>query len=202
MEVYRITSGALAVNSYAVTKNGSDCVVIDCYDFDAVMRLLKEKRLTCKALLLTHAHFDHCKGAAALQREGAEVYMHEADVPLLNSTDNLAEAMGDELPHFSPDVLLKGGELLSLCGMQIKVLHTPGHTAGGVCYLIDDEYIFSGDTLFYLSVGRTDFPSGNANTLQSSIRNRLFSLTKDYKVYPGHDRETTLFFERDNNFYV
>lgn len=202
MNIYRLTTGHVASNTYVLTKNDVDCVIVDCDDFAAVYKFVCEKGLICRALLLTHAHFDHCNGAAQWQKKDAKVYLHQDDLPLLQSGDNLAESMGEPFHAFTPDVLIHDGDVCNVCGFSAHVLHTPGHTEGSVCYLIDDEMIFSGDTLFYMSVGRTDFPTGDAAALRRSIREKLFTLNKDYIIYPGHDRPTHLFFERENNFYV
>lgn len=202
MDITRLTTGRVSSNTYIVTDNDRDCIIIDCDDGLKIKNFLESKGLLCKALLLTHAHFDHCNGAACLQKNGAKVYLHEADRPLLKSGGNLAAAMGQKFNEFIPDVSVNDGDTFNVCGFDVKVIHTPGHTVGSVCYIINDEVIFSGDTLFYLSVGRTDFPTGNQAQLSSSIKDKLFVLDKDYKIYPGHDRPTHLFFERENNFYV
>ena len=102
------------------------------------------------------------------------------------------------MEHFTPDVTVSGGETLDVAGIAVKVMHTPGHTAGGVCYIAED-CIFSGDTLFELSYGRTDFPTGSFKELKNSIVNKLFALKGDYKVFPGHGAPTTLQFEREHN---
>ena len=150
------------------------------------------------AVLLTHAHFDHIGAAAELQRGGALIVMHRDDVPLVGSFKNLAFYAGKKVEHFTPDVTVSGGETLDVAGIAVKVMHTPGHTAGGVCYIAED-CIFSGDTLFELSYGRTDFPTGSFKELKNSIVNKLFALKGDYKVFPGHGAPTTLQFEREHN---
>lgn len=200
--VYRISGGPLFSNSYILTENNSDCIVVDCCDGDKILRFLHDNGLKCRAVFLTHAHFDHCMNVSELAKEGAEIYMHEADIPLIHSSDNLAETMGADFKPFDVDVKVADGDIYSLCSMTVKVIHTPGHTRGGVCYLVDDEIIFSGDTLFRMSVGRTDFPGGNARELAGSVKEKLFTLQKNYSVYPGHDEATNIFFERENNRYV
>ena len=105
--------------------------------------------------------------------------------------------------HFTPDVLLKDGDIITEAGLTIKVIATPGHTAGGVCYVLEEtSVIFSGDTLFRFSIGRTDFPGGDYATLISSIKNKLFALEGDYAVNPGHDISTTLDEEKQRNPYA
>ena len=149
-------------------------------------------------MLLTHAHFDHIGAAAALQREGAQIVLHRDDVKLIKSFQNLSVLAGVKVEHFTPDVTVAGGETLDVAGVSVKVIHTPGHTAGSVCYVAGDV-IFSGDTLFALSYGRTDFPTGSFAQLKNSVVNKLFALEGDYKVLPGHEGPTTLDYERAHN---
>lgn len=200
-KVYRIVGGVLQTNSYVVTANDVDCIVVDCCDADRLSEFFAENNLKCRALLLTHAHFDHCKDAAALQKTGAEIYVHGDDVALIDGKGNLAEAMGFEFISFRPDVIVNDGDILDLYGVRVKVIHTPGHTSGGVCYL-SENFLFSGDTLFKESVGRTDFPTGDRKQLSDSVKEKLFTLNQDYDVLPGHGEPTRLFFERSNNVYV
>ena len=200
-KVYRIVGGVLQTNSYVVTANDVDCIVVDCCDADRLSEFFAENNLKCRALLLTHAHFDHCKDAAVLQKAGAEIYVHGDDVALIDGKGNLAEAMGFEFISFRPDVIVNDGDILDLYGVRVKVVHTPGHTSGGVCYL-SENFLFSGDTLFKESVGRTDFPTGDRKQLSDSVKEKLFTLNQDYDVLPGHGEPTRLFFERSNNVYV
>ena len=200
-KVYRIVGGILQTNSYVVTANDVDCIVVDCCDADRLSEFFAENNLKCRALLLTHAHFDHCKDAAVLQKAGAEIYVHGDDVALIDGKGNLAEAMGFEFISFRPDAIVNDGDILDLYGVRVKVIHTPGHTSGGVCYL-SENFLFSGDTLFKESVGRTDFPTGDRKQLSDSVKEKLFTLNQDYDVLPGHGEPTRLFFERSNNVYV
>ena len=200
-KVYRIVGGVLQTNSYVVTANDVDCIVVDCCDADRLSEFFAKNNLKCRALLLTHSHFDHCKDAAVLQKAGAEIYVHGDDVALIDGKGNLAEAMGFEFISFRPDVIVNDGDILDLYGVRVKVIHTPGHTSGGVCYL-SENFLFSGDTLFKESVGRTDFPTGDRKQLSDSVKEKLFTLNQDYDVLPGHGEPTRLFFERSNNVYV
>ena len=140
-KVYRIVGGILQTNSYVVTANDVDCIVVDCCDADRLSEFFAENNLKCRALLLTHAHFDHCKDAAVLQKAGAEIYVHGDDVALIDGKGNLAEAMGFEFISFRPDVIVNDGDILDLYGVRVKVIHTPGHTSGGVCYL-SENFLF------------------------------------------------------------
>ncbi len=203
MTIERITTGVLYENCYLVSAEGrTDAVAIDPGDdYERIVAAAERKKLTVKAILLTHAHFDHCNAAKAFADGGAEIYMHSAELELVNTDKNMASELGARFNRFVPDVLLVGGEKITVCGLTFEVIHTPGHTVGGVCYVCEKN-IFSGDTLFYLSVGRSDFPTGSGSALADSVRNKLFALEGDYRVYPGHGDVTTLNFERENNPYV
>lgn len=198
-EIKTVTVGEIGENAY-ILDYGEGVLLIDPgADYVRIKALAAEKPVT--HVLLTHAHYDHIGAVAAFQREGAKVCLHKDDVELLQGAGNLAALFGACLNYFKPDVILQGGETLDIGGNKLEVLHTPGHTAGSVCYVFGDT-IFSGDTLFYLSVGRTDFPSGNQAALHRSVKEILFALSGEYKVLPGHGCPTQLSFERKNNPYV
>ena len=197
--------GALGVNCYILHAEGHDeAVVIDPGGSEeAVWMHISAEGLTLKAILNTHAHADHI-GAVDFLREktGAKFYIHEADAPmLLDARKNLSTFMGMPIVTKPADVLLKGGEVLDICHMKFTVLHTPGHSPGGVCYLMEDR-VFSGDTLFAESVGRTDFPGSSAKDLMTSVREKLLVLPDEIKVYCGHGPETTIGHERKYNPYI
>lgn len=199
LKIGKVVTSPVMTNTYILTFFDGTGIVIDPGgEKDAIDAVLQKENATCKAVLLTHAHFDHAGAVAAFQNAGAAVYMHAADVPLIRE-GNMSEMCGMTLKPFSPDHLFAEDTVTDICGQRVEVLHTPGHTAGSVCYIIGGA-LFSGDTLFYLSVGRTDFPTGNAAALTASIR-KLFALKRDYPVYPGHDRATSLFYEKENNPY-
>lgn len=198
MKILAFHTTELETDTYLVT-NGSEAFVVDPGDgADMLTAAAEAEGAKIGWVLLTHAHFDHIGAAAELQRGGALIVMHRDDVPLVGSFKNLAFYAGKKVEHFTPDVTVSGGETLDVAGIAVKVMHTPGHTAGGVCYIAED-CIFSGDTLFELSYGRTDFPTGSFKELKNSIVNKLFALKGDYKVFPGHGAPTTLQFEREHN---
>lgn len=157
------------------------------------------------AVLLTHGHFDHCMGARPLaERYGIPIYVHEADKEIMETPEyNCSTMLGKELA-FDADKYFHGdGERLTLAGFDIEVLHTPGHTPGGVCFYIEKENtLFSGDTLFCGSVGRTDFPRGSMSQLVNSIREKLLPLSDFTKVLPGHDSQTLIGDEWRNNPFI
>ena len=197
--------GSLGVNCYILHEEGHDeAVVIDPGGSEeAVWMHISAEGLALKAILNTHAHADHI-GAVDFLREktGAKFYIHEADAPmLLDARKNLSAFMGMPIVTKPADVLLKGGEVLDICQMKFTVLHTPGHSPGGVCYLMEDR-VFSGDTLFAESVGRTDFPGSSAKDLMTSVREKLLVLPDEIKVYCGHGPETTIGHERKYNPYI
>ena len=193
MQVLTITGGMLGTNCYMAWGEGDKCVLID-PGFEAVP-ILEEVRAQGKqveAILLTHGHFDHVGGVKAIATEtGCKVYIHKLDMELpqrltlgtVPYTDNYVE-----------------GDVLNMAGLQIRVMHTPGHTPGGVCLLCGD-YMFSGDTLFAGTCGRTDLPGSSYKDMWASLA-RLASLEKDYKVLPGHGESSTLFMEKALNPYL
>ena len=199
IKVYTILPLGFASNTYAVTADGKNCILIDC----AQPRVLKECEklsLTPKAVLLTHGHYDHIGGCGALQGAGAHIYCGEDEKKLIFSDDNRAIFHGITIPEFDIFATVKDGEELNLCGIKITVISTAGHTVGGVCYAIED-CLFSGDTLFSGSVGRTDLATGNSQALVKSVK-KLYALKGDYTVYPGHGEKTSLSRERVSNPYV
>ncbi len=197
VKTYR--TGPISVNTYIVYDDESKqgFVVDPGGSFKRLAADSEALGLNLCAVLLTHGHFDHIGAAKAFQDAGVRVYIHEADESMLHTGGNLGSMMGLTLQPFRADELLRGGETLNICGMEIKVIHTPGHTEGGVCYILEDK-LFSGDTLFRLTVGRTDFPGGSSSELRASVQ-RLFALPGDMQVYPGHEEPTTLDFERKHN---
>ncbi len=198
MTITTFVTSPLDTNTYVVL-NGDRAFVVDPGGrAEEIAAFVKKEGAVLEAVLLTHGHFDHTGGVAALQRDGAQVFLHRDDARLASSVANLAAVAGYSVEHFVPDITLVGGEKLTVAGVPVSVIHTPGHTAGGVCYDLGDT-LFTGDTLFELSYGRTDFPSGNFAELKNSVLNRLFNLDGDRRVCAGHGAPTTLEFERKHN---
>lgn len=206
LNIVKLVTGPLSVNTYIVfLKSSARAVVIDPADSRMVINKLSELKLKCDMLLLTHGHFDHIWSVADLaQTLNIPVAVHSDDAAALTDDKvNLAFYSGAEVKHHAPDILLSDNELLTAAGIGFKVLHTPGHSPGSVCLLVESEkLIFTGDTLFRLSVGRTDFPNGSSEQLYESILYRLFSLRGDYRLLPGHMSETTLDFEKKHNPFM
>ena len=198
--------GMVHSNCYIVKKpKSSEVIVIDPGDeADVIEKYLQENDLECKGILLTHGHFDHISAACELKGiTKASIYSHENELELLGDPQlNASSYMGKEI-RVKPDILLKDQEEFQVAGLSWRVIFTPGHTGGGVCYYLPDEgIIFSGDTLFFESIGRTDLPTGNHHELVSSIHNQLMILEEGIEVYPGHGRPTTIGHENRNNPYL
>ncbi len=199
MQVYKIYPVGFAANCYLITADGKTAVAID----PAQPRIAEEaarRGLSVRYALFTHGHFDHIGGAAQLQRAGAKIGCLNEEKTLVLGKDNLAEKHGLVLPPFTVDFTFSDGETLELCGLGVAVIATPGHTAGGACFLIGNR-LFTGDTLFQGSVGRCDLPTGNGADLERSVK-KLYALEGDYTVYTGHGEDTTLETERKFNAFI
>ena len=199
MQVFKIYPQGFAANSYLLTQDEKTAVVID----PAQPRIADEAKrrgLTVTHVLLTHGHFDHIGGCAALQAEGAKVGCLAMEAPLALGKNNMADYFGGHVPPFSVDFTFGDGDILSLDGMQFLVIATPGHTAGGACFCVGD-HLFTGDTLFAGDIGRSDLPTGSGAQLTESVR-KLYALQGDFTVCPGHGEDTTLEYERHNNGWV
>ena len=195
LDIRTVTGGPLEVNTYVVSAEGADsCVVIDPgAEFAAVEGAACGRRV--EAILLTHAHFDHMLYAMPWLRRGVKLYVHEKDAAALTDPDLNASAMiGARLVLPEADVLIKEGDRLQLAGTEFDVLHTPGHSAGSVCFACGDA-LFSGDTMFYASYGRVDLPGGNNMQMAMSLK-RLLALDDATVVYPGHGMNTKIAWER------
>ncbi len=202
MRMHHMVTGSLDVNCYFIIDKGH-CAVIDPADEVPVLAYLEKENLKLTHILLTHGHFDHIGGVAKLKEAtNAKICIHKKDAPMLRSDDaNFAKFAGMRVEPSVADEILAHNDELTVGDVRIRVLHTPGHTPGGVCYLVED-CLFTGDTLFRLSVGRWDFPGADGDELFASIKETLFALEGDYKVYPGHMDSTTLEVERNKNPFV
>lgn len=189
-------------NCYLITdENTNESALIDCSEFNEKMRaLIGDTEL--KYILLTHGHFDHIGGVKAVKEQyGCQVAISAEDAPMLSdSLRSLALFSGGRQEKVQADILLKDGDTLSLGNITVKVLSTPGHTKGGLCFIAED-CLFTGDTLFRESCGRTDFPGGSSKELLRSLH-RLRDLDGDYRVFAGHEGNSTLSHERAYNPYM
>ena len=194
LNIHTLTLGLYQTNCYIVHKEGSkQCIVIDPgYDAATILGRAALLGLEIEAILLTHGHFDHVGAVASLAADtDCRVFLKEEELSLPG-----AMTAG---PLFYTD-LYDGTGMLSVANLDIKVLHTPGHTPGSVCLIIADA-MFSGDTLFAGSMGRCDFPGSNIFDMRKSLK-KLRELPGDYRVFPGHAEATTLEFERKTNPYL
>jgi glyoxylase-like metal-dependent hydrolase (beta-lactamase superfamily II) len=201
MKIYHIVNGPLRVNTYFLVGENDQAVVIDCGEsYNKIKQTEESLKVKIKAVLLTHAHFDHAGCAKKLQDDGAEIFVSVKDAPKLMNEQNLSSDFGRAFEYLTADHTFSDGDKITLAGITFEVIATPGHTDGSVTFKVDNA-LFTGDTLFYLSVGRTDFITGNRRELVASVK-KLFALGGDYSVYPGHEDFTTLQYERDYNRMV
>lgn len=199
--------GGVGTNCYIVRKEGSDrCVVIDPGDDGKQLAgFIKDNGLVLEDILLTHGHFDHIMGASDLMSElGGRLCVLEEEKELLEDAGLNVSAMAGAGPvSLFADLFLKDGQDYETAGMKFTVIHTPGHTRGSCCYYMKEEaLLFSGDTLFFESIGRSDLPTGNGNTLLQSLREKVLTLPEEVKVFPGHGPATQIGYEKQNNPYA
>ncbi len=200
MNITSEPQGMMGANCYML-KSDKTAVVIDPSAMTkTLISFLKDNSDKELYIVATHRHCDHIAAICEIKKQyGGVVCISPKDAcGLMNMTDSLGSYLGISHSAVSPDMLLGEGDIL-LGDISFKVLETPGHTEGSVC-LITGNVMFSGDTLFYMSIGRTDFPGGSFADMQRSLL-KLFSLSEDYIVYPGHGEKTTLYFEHQNNPY-
>lgn len=201
MNIKTFISGPIDANNYLLTDN-NEAVLIDCSEVKPEL-LNALDGLKLKYILLTHGHFDHVLGVNGMrEKTGAKVLVNKADVERMEESVNIMETFGvSGIATPKADDFIKDGDILKFGNTEIKVIGTPGHTEGGVCYLIGDK-LFSGDTLFKNSVGRTDLPGGDFAKLSKSIKNNLFNLEENTTVYPGHGPTTSIGYEKQYNELV
>lgn len=215
IKIGKMVLGVCQTNCYFLYREGGgECIVVDPADQGVnIFRALQKNGFRVAGILLTHGHFDHIWGldelrdaanaAADEDAEPAKAYAYEAERVLLQDADkNVSRQAGRPCTTYA-DVYVKNGQEITIAGMTCKVIATPGHTAGGCCYYFGEAgFLLSGDTLFAESVGRTDFPTGSMSTLVRSVRERLFVLPDDTKVYPGHGESTTIGHEKEYNPFL
>jgi hydroxyacylglutathione hydrolase len=196
--------GLLEVNCYILGDEATgEAVVIDPGgDEEAILEALNHNKFKLKLIIDTHGHFDHVDANQPLKdATGAQIAIHEADAQMLGKPS--AEALfftGNRVRASEPDILLKEGDVLSFGSYRLRVIHTPGHTPGGISLLLEDHpYVYVGDLLFAGSIGRTDFPGGSYEALIDAVRTKIFPLGDNYTVFPGHGPVTTVGQERKYN---
>ena len=207
LRLIRAELGEIGTNCYLLAdKTNKQLAVIDpAGDFPVLQGIIQQLDCPVKYIINTHGHWDHIGANAELHEEtGAPILIHQADAPMLAlGADNSFRV---SYPPSKADKLLADGEEIVLGAYKLRVLHTPGHTKGGICLVVGgaagDELVFSGDTLFQLSVGRTDLPGGNHQQLLSSIRTKLFTLDDKLPVFPGHGPHTFIGDEKQYNPFL
>ena len=210
ISVKLFTFGPFQENTYVLFNETKDCIIIDpgCYEPNEKRQLadfIESKNLKPVKLLNTHSHIDHILGNNFVAGKYKLILeMHELDVPLLKAAPSYGQMWGIQAePSPEPGVLLKEGDEVSFGNSKLKVIETPGHSAGSISFFNKEtNFVIGGDVLFYGSIGRTDLPGGDFDTLIRSIKEKLFPLGDECKVYSGHGPATTIGFEKDNNPFL
>ena len=192
-------------NNYLIideeTKNAA---LIDCSSIDErIDEEIEKQGANLKYILLTHGHFDHIAGIRPNRfKNNPQIVMHKADLDWLNNANQYLPMFGmPEITIPKVDIFVEDGDTIQLSSLEIKVLHTPGHTQGGVCYLVDGN-LFSGDTIFREAVGRCDLEGGNFNQIVESIEDKIFTLPPETVIYPGHGNITSVEWEKEHNRFL
>jgi glyoxylase-like metal-dependent hydrolase (beta-lactamase superfamily II) len=203
--IKKLEVGPVMANCYVLgCEKTKDAVVIDPGDETSrILLALADAKLKLKYILNTHGHFDHVGGNKAMKAAtGADILIHPSDAPMLQHLTMTSAMFGLHVDNSPPaDRLIKDGDEIQFGEFTVKVIHTPGHTPGGVTFQIGKR-LFAGDTLFAGSIGRTDLPGGHFNTLISSIKDKLFTFDDDTEVYTGHGPETTIGNEKRYNPFL
>ena len=205
MKIEYITNFETDENCYFCYDDENKGFIVDpgC-DADEIMSFIEKKNLKITHILLTHCHYDHILGLEAIRKvTGALVVSSfNCNLNIQNPSVNLSGVFFENKIIAEPaDILLSDGDILKVGKITVKAIETPGHTNGGLCFLAEN-ILFSGDTLFLRSVGRSDFPTGDAQILEKSIKEKLYTLDDDIIVYPGHGNETKIYYEKRYNMYV
>jgi len=209
LQIHSFVFNAFQENTYVLYDETKECVIIDpgCYDRDEQKELtdfIERNDLHVKAVLNTHGHIDHVLGNDFVKEKfNTKLYIHAIDEPVLKSVKAYAGNYG--FPQYRetlPDLFLKEGEIFSVGNQHLKILFVPGHSPGHIAfYSAENKVVIGGDVLFRGSIGRTDLPGGNFDTLIKSIHQQFFTLPEDVVVYPGHGPETKIGFEKKTNPY-
>ena len=207
MRIEKFVFGPVGTNCYIVINEmTSECFAVDMADCpQEFVKHIKDAGLCVKALLLTHGHFDHIMGAERFAEIfGCPVYAYEGEENILcDPVLNASATMLGQSYVFTKAEYVKADTQIDTAGFQVEIIPTPGHTEGGCCYYIGEEHVlFSGDTLFHNSIGRTDLPTGSGSELVRSVREKLLVLPEDTRVYPGHMEETTISHEKKYNPFI
>lgn len=197
-----LPSGILDTNTYIVS-DGKDCIIIDAGNTaQSILQVLKKHDWTAKYLILTHGHYDHIFYADEIRKTtGAQLIIHSDDVEFLENPFFNGAAMFEPTTVSRPEKTVSTDETLEVGSMKVKFIHTPGHTPGCMCILVENS-LFTGDTLFSGSIGRTDFPGGDFAEIIDSIKTKLLTLDESVVVYPGHGPKSTIAKEKKTNPFL
>ena len=207
MRITNLPSGALQANTYlAVDEKTNEGFIVDPCGYNKVLtKEVRDNDVNIKYIILTHGHSDHICGVNEHKAEfpDAKIVAYKDEEAMLENP-NLNQSPGFGVPYSTKaDILVSDGDELKVGDVTLKFIHTPGHTEGGMCiYVKEAKALFSGDTLFRQSIGRTDFPGGSYKEIMDSIRKKLFLLPDDTNVFPGHMGTTSIGFEKENNPFV
>ena len=191
-------------NYLIIDEETKEAALIDCSSIDdRIDEELEKQDASLKYILLTHGHFDHIAGIRPNRfKNNPQIVMHKADLDWLNNANQYLPMFGmPEITIPKVDIFVEDGDTIQLGSLEIKVLHTPGHTQGGVCYLVDGN-LFSGDTIFREAVGRCDLEGGNFNQIVESIQDKIFTLPAKTVIYPGHGNITSVEWEKEHNRFL
>lgn len=206
MKIEKIVLGSIGTNCYIVTNEETkECFAVDMAECPAeYVDHIKNNGLEMKGLFLTHGHFDHIMGIDDfLKYFPVPIYVGEDELPVMGDARLNVSAMYGPGYAYNGGEPVTDGQVIECAGIEVHVLHTPGHTAGGCCYYLPKEKkLFSGDTLFCGSIGRTDLPTGSSSELVRSVREKLMVLPEETKVYPGHMDESSIQFEKEHNPFI
>ncbi len=206
IDIDSIVVGGVGTNCYIVRReNSGQCVVVDPgYSGRKIARHIHNEGCKLEDVFLTHGHFDHMMGVTFLMEEaGGRLCAFEEERAVLEDPGLNVTAMAGSAMTLQADVYFRDGQVYETAGMKFTVIHTPGHTKGSCCYYLKEEGIlFSGDTLFLESVGRTDLPTGNDRQIIESLKEKVLALPEEVKVFPGHGPATEIGYERENNPYA
>ena len=202
IKIGRMVLGVCQTNCYFLYRDGGhECIVVDPADAGgSIYSALQKKDFQIMGILLTHGHFDHVAGIR--NNPDVKVVMHENDLRWLSKVNQYLPMFGmPEITVPKVDIFVKDGDVIKLGETEIKVIHTPGHTQGGVCYLVDGK-LFSGDTIFREAVGRCDLEGGDFDQIVESIQSKIFTLPPETVIYPGHGRMTSVEWEKEHNRFL
>ena len=201
MQIKTVVTGNIEENCHLVWDDNQHCLVIDPGDdCDRILKVISTHHLTVEKVILTHGHYDHVGAVNELKKAtGAVVIAHQEEKELILNPDlSLSRYISPDFSIPQVDSYVKEGDVISAGELSFTVMHTPGHTQGGMC-LYSEGVLFSGDTVFYGTLGRWDFPTGNLSELTHSITKRIFSLPDNTVIYSGHGPETTVGLEKKQN---